>query len=140
MTLLRSHRAVLADTSALYALVDPSDQHNKLSMAQSQLLLQGRFRVVVTYATLQEAHALVLHRLKPRVALRWLREVRQGSDFLGVPAADYQAALHLAERYNDQNITLHDLILSVVAKKLGVPIWTFDSDFDVLGAPVWRPS
>ncbi len=140
MTRLRSHRAVLADTSTLYALVDPSDQHHKVSLAQSKLLVQGGYHVVVTYATLQEAHALVLHRLRPRVALRWLREIRQGTDLLGVPAADYKAALHLAERYNDQNITLHDLTLSVVSKKLSVPIWTFDADFDILGAHVWRPS
>ena len=63
MTLAHFRHAVLADTSALYALVDPRDQNNATAQAQSQRLVQEKRRVLVTYATLQEAHALVLHRL-----------------------------------------------------------------------------
>lgn len=139
MTRRLAGRAVLADTSVLYALVDPSDQNNGRAQRESQRLTQERLQVIVAYATLQEAHALVLHRLKPRVALRWLREVRYGTNLLGVTDSDYQSALDLAERYTDQTLTLHDLTLSVVSKKLDVPIWTFDADFDILGAQVWRP-
>lgn len=81
----------------------------------------------MAYATLQEAHALVLHRLRPPAALRWPQEVRRGTDLLSVPATDYDAAIKLAEHYRDQTITLHDLTLCVKCKNLGVPVWTFDA-------------
>ena len=133
-------RAVLADTSVLYALVDPRDQNSARARRDVQQLSGERYRVLVAYATLQEAHALVLHRLRPAAALRWLREVQRGTDLLNVPATDYAAAIKLTERYGDQTITLHDLTLNVVSKTLGVPVWTFDADFDVMGAAVWRGS
>lgn len=132
--------AVLVDTSVLYALVDPSDQNHRAARAQHERLKAEALRTLVTYPTLQEAHVLVLHRLKPHVARGWLREVTAGADLLGVPASDFQKAIALAERYHDQVLTLHDLLLSVVAQTLNLPIWTFDADFDILGAQVWRPA
>ena len=140
MTRRTGDRAVLADTGVLYALVDPKDQNTERAQLESRLLMQARYRVIVSYPTLQEAHALVLHRLKPRVALRWLHEVRFGTDLLSIIDNDFQTAMELAERYSDQTLTLHDLVLSVVSKKLSIPIWTFDADFDILGAQVWRAS
>lgn len=133
-------KAVLADTGVLYALVDSKDQHNERAQLESRLLVQAHRRVIVTYPTLQEAYTLVLHRLKPHVAVRWLREVRSGTDLLSVPGGDFQTAMALTERYRDQTLTLHDLVLSVVSNNLNLPIWTFDADFDILGAQVWRDS
>lgn len=138
MTRRITRRAVLADASVLYALVDPSDQNNQLAQSESRLLMRESYRVMVAYPTLLEAYALILHRLKTRVALRWLTEVRTGTDLLSVLDSDYQDAMQLAKRYDDQIITLHDLTLSVLSNKLSLPIWTFDADFDILGATVWR--
>ena len=140
MTLAHFRNAVLADTSALYALVDPRDQNNVTAQVQSQRLVQEKRRVLVTYTTLQEAHALVLHRLDLRTAQRWLAEVTQGTTLLSVPAEDFQAALEQVYEYSDQATTLHDFVLSVVSKKLGVSVWTFDEHFDILRADVWRPT
>jgi predicted nucleic acid-binding protein len=33
---------------------------------------------------------------------------------------------------------LFDALLATLSDRLGLAVWTFDSDFDVLGANVWR--
>lgn len=130
--------AVLADTSVLYALIDPRDQNHALAQTQSKTLTKQGRHVLVTYATLQEAHALVLYRLGYATSRRWLQALREGATFLSVPAEDYQAAITLTANYQAQTISLHDFVLHVISKKLAVPIWTFDRDFDILEANVWR--
>ncbi len=132
--------AVLADTSVLYALVDQRDQNHSIAQFQSDALIQAHRQVLVAYATLQEAHTLVLHRLGKSVGTRWLTDVTTSSNLIHVAVEDYQQALAIVTTYSDQTITLHDFVLSVMSKKLVVPIWTFDTDFDILQANVWRPS
>lgn len=131
-------RAVLADTGVLYALVDSRDQNHAPAQAQSNILNEQGRQVLVTYATLQEAHALVLYRLGYATSRRWLQALRENATLLSVPAEDYQAAITFTANYQAQTISLHDFVLHVISQKLTVPIWTFDRDFDILRANVWR--
>jgi len=39
---------------------------------------------------------------------------------------------------DDLLITLFDGVVASVSQRLGVPVWTYDADFDVMRVPVWR--
>ena len=53
-------------------------------------------------------------------------------------AEDYRAAAAQVSTYRDQSITLFDATLAVLAKRLSLPVSTYDHHFDVMGAAVWR--
>lgn len=38
----------------------------------------------------------------------------------------------------DQTISFFDALLAEMASVLELPVWTYDSDFDVMGVAVWR--
>ena len=102
-----------------------------------QRVEQG-WQVFIAHPTLLEAHALVLHKLGTRVAQKWLKEVRLAAGFINVTAEDYEDAAELVGMYEDQTLPLFDAVLAVLSERLGLPIWTYDRDFDILHAAVWR--
>ena len=53
-------------------------------------------------------------------------------------ADDYLAAAALLSRYPDQRITLADAVVATLSRRLGLPVWTYDHHFDVMGSSVWR--
>ena len=130
-------QALLVDTGVSYALVDPSDQYFERARQETQRVEQG-WQVFIAHPTFLEAHALVLHKLGTRVAQKWLKEVKLAAGFINVTAEDYEEAVELIEMYEDQTITLFDAVLAVLSKRLSLPIWTYDRNFDILHAAVWR--
>ncbi len=131
-------RVVLADTGPLYALVDADDQYHVRAQREAAHLEGAGYRVAVSYPTLTESYTLVLHRLGTRAALRWLDEVSAGADLFNALPRDYDEVIARAQRFDDQILTLTDLILGVLSERLNAPVWTFDADFDVMGVSVWR--
>ncbi len=98
-----------------------------------------RYTLVVTYSVLLEIHTLILRRERPSFAAEYVDALMAGSMMVNPGAEDYRAAHALVKRYADQTISLVDATLAVLSTKLGVPVWTFDADFDILGTQVWRP-
>ncbi len=129
-------RVVLADTGPLYALVDVDDQYHARARREAARLEGAGYHVAVAYPTLTESYTLVLHRLGTRTALRWLAEVSAGVDLFNALPQDYDEAIARAQRFDDQVLTLTDLILGVLSERLSAPVWTFDADFDVMGISV----
>ena len=133
-------RIVLADSGPLYALVDRDDQHHRRSQAElEQLGARGR-AVGLAVPILMESYSLVLHRLGPAVAHRWLSEIEVGTGRIHPVAADVTAACERLSLYPDQDITLFDAVLGELADRLDAPVWTFDHHFDVMAVEVWRSS
>ncbi len=95
---------------------------------------------MVAYPTLLELHRLIMRRAYPVFAVAYLDALLKSCVSVNPSAADYRGGLALAERFRNQKITLHDLMLGALSKTLGVPVRTFDADFDVMGAAVWRGS
>jgi predicted nucleic acid-binding protein len=131
-------RVVLADTGPLYGAVDPDDQYHE--RAQEELTRLGRERraIVIAYPTLLESYTLVLYRLGKPMASTWLTETMEGASFVNPTAEDYREATAKVLTLSDQNISLFDATVAVLALRLGLQVWTYDHHFDVMRVPVWR--
>lgn len=130
---------VLADTGPLYAAVDPADSlHERALKEQERLEVEG-LRAVVSYATLQETHGLVLRKLGLAQARTLLQDLVRTTFFLTPTEEDHRRAIRRVLRYPDQDISLADAINAEISDRIEAPVWTYDHHFDVMGAHVWRP-
>jgi predicted nucleic acid-binding protein len=130
--------AVLADTGPLYALADPSDQYQDRAGAELRAMEERSVRVAVSYATLCEAHTLILRRLGGAYARQWLTELLDGAVLLNPEPADYAFAAAQLARFPDHPITLVDAVTAALSRRLEIPVWTFDRHFAAMRARVWR--
>ncbi|HEY7032004.1 MAG TPA: PIN domain-containing protein [Thermomicrobiales bacterium] len=131
-------RAVVADTGPLYAAVDPDDLCHRRSRADLARLAGEEYGVVVVGSTLLECYTLIVQRLGPTVANRWLGEIEAGATVVQPTLDDLTAAATLARRSRDPLLTMFDAVLAVVGRRLDLPVWTFDHRFAALHAPIWR--
>jgi predicted nucleic acid-binding protein len=130
-------RVVLADTGLLYAALDPGDQYHRRAQEELELLTHQRREVVIVYPILFESYSLVLYRLGKQTASSWLNETMHGASFVNPTAEDYRAAADILQAFADQRITLFDATIAVLARRLGLHVWTYDHHFDVMRVPVW---
>jgi predicted nucleic acid-binding protein len=131
-------QAVIADTGPLYAAVDPDDQYHRRAQRELKRLVRDRQELVIAYPTLLESYTLLLYRLGREVAKAWLDEVLAGAAFVNPTPEDYRDAATKVRAFTDQEITLFDAAIAVLASRLGLTIWTYDHHFDVMRAAVWR--
>lgn len=131
-------RAVLADAGPLYASLDPDDQHHGRATIESERLSVDGYTVIVAYPTLFETYTLVSRRLGLRVAQNFASELRERAALVAPTADDYASACILPRRFEDQALSLFDTLVAVLSARLGITVWTYDRDFDVIGADVWR--
>jgi predicted nucleic acid-binding protein len=131
-------RAILADTGPLYAAVDPDDQYRELAQSQLQALADEGVSVVLAYPTLLEAYTLILYRLGYRSAFGWLEDVRAGTALVNPTPQDYRNATVLVSRFPGRSISLFDATMATLASRLGLPVWTYDHQFDAMKTAVWR--
>jgi predicted nucleic acid-binding protein len=130
--------AVLADTGPLYALADPSDQYQARAGAELKAIEESGLRVAVSYATLGEAHTLILRRLGGAYARQWLTEMLDGAVLLNPEPADYSFAAGQLARFPDHPITLVDAVTAALSRRLEIPVWTFDRHFATMRAGIWK--
>ena len=131
------NRVVLVDTGPLYALAVPSDQYHKRARREADLLAEEA-KLALSYSTLLETQTLLLRKVSAPFARRFLDSVMQMSYLLNPSDQDYSAAHALLASYADQQITWADATLAVMSQHLGLAVWTYDHDFDILGVQVWR--
>ena len=129
--------AVLADTGPLYALADPSDQYHARARRDLAAITVHRYRVLIGYPVLCEAHTLVLRRLGHRYSRQWLAETLAGTHLVNPDPGDYLGAVSRLERLREQPITLVDAVTAVLADRLEVPVWSFDRHFSTMGSARW---
>ena len=130
-------RGVLADAGPLYAVADAGDAHHQRARKELHRLQVERWHVSVAYPTLLETHALVLARMGADAALRWLTYILDAAVVNPTPE-DYRQAFAKVRALPDQNITLFDATVAMLATRLGLQVWTYDHHFDVMRVPVWR--
>ena len=129
---------ILADVGPLYALAMKRDAlharaHKELTLLKSQGLV-----FAVSTGILLETHKLILRRERPAFAASYAGSLLTGSALINLTGDDCAEAQRLLERYPDQKISLFDAGLYILSQRLNLPIWTFDVDFDILQADVWR--
>jgi len=94
--------------------------------------------LVIAYPTLLESYTLLLYRLGRPTAQKWLNEVLMGAAFVNPTPEDYRDAAKKVLAFTDQEITLFDATVAVLADRLAFRVWTYDHHFDVMCAAVWR--
>lgn len=130
-------RAVLADAGPLYAAADEGDEFHAQAMEQLGRLVHDRQEIVVSYPTLLETYSLVFFRMGTNAASKWLTQIAETSLVSPTPE-DYRQAFATVRRLADQRITLFDATVAALATRMGIDVWTYDHDFDVMRVPVWR--
>jgi predicted nucleic acid-binding protein len=131
-------QAVIVDTGPLYAAVDPDDQYHRRAQRELKRLIRDQLDLVIAYPTLLESYTLLLYRLGRKVAEAWLDEVLTGAAFVNPTPEDYRDAARKVRAFTDQEITLFDAAVAVLASRLGLKVWTYDHHFDVMRTAVWR--
>jgi predicted nucleic acid-binding protein len=131
-------RAIIADTGPLYAKVDQSDQYYARACSEVARINQEKLAVIVPYPILLEAHRLVLYSGGHQAAIAFAERLLAEANLINPTPADYQTAVQLIARFSDQQITLFDAVTAVLATTTGLPVWTYDYHFDVMGTQVWR--
>ena len=132
-------RHVLADTGPLYAYALTRDElHQRAETELSQLHASG-YTLLIPQPVLLETHKLLLRRTHADFATRFIGSLVHGTDRINPRSVHYDAAITLAGRYPDQDLSLYDTLLTVLSAEFEVAIWTFDHHFEILNANVWRP-
>ena len=129
---------VLADTRPLYAATDPTDSRHESSLREQSRLEAQSLKAVVSYATLQEAHGLVLRKLGHSQAGTFLQDLLRTTVFVVPIEEDHKKAIRRVLQYPYQDISMADAVNVEIADRLQVPMWTCDHHFDVMGSHVWR--
>ena len=124
-------RAVLIDTSALYALADEKDDRHDQSTQCLRLIAQFHLPVWVTNFIIAETHRLILHNLGITMGLSFLENIYDGS--ITVERAfeiDEQQATNYLRRFADQSISYTDATSYAIMKRLGIgKAFSFDWHF-----------
>ena len=130
--------ALLVDTGPLYALATPSDQYHTRAYRELAAIQDARLALATCYPALFETFSLLQRRVSPKRTHLWLNKTVNEVDLLTPSESDYRQAAAKVQSYPDQQLSLFDALLAVLSEQLSFAIWTFDSDFDVMGANVWR--
>jgi predicted nucleic acid-binding protein len=134
--------SVLIDSSAFYALADPTDANNAAAKAIATRLHTQRWRLFTTNFVRAEAHALLLNRLSHWAADQFLQQLRESpsATIIRITRADELAAQELVATYHDKDFSLTDATSFVVMERLGIrAAFTFDRNFSQYGLTLLTP-
>ena len=125
-------RTVIADTSAIYALVDADDAHHAEAVAF--IKQEGKqLTLVVADTTLLEAITLIKSRLGQAVATRALKAIRTSSRYrlISLTEQDRAEAWRIFAQYADKDWSPFDCACLAVARtrKIG-EAFAFDEHFN----------
>ena len=128
---------IVADTGAVYALVDRSDRHHP---TLRRLFETDPDDWILPWAILPEVDYLVGKRLGKRVADEFLEDVAEGRFALAWgDEGDLAAAHRICRRYSSLNLGLVDAVVMAVAERLkATAIATLDiRDFGAVALKGW---
>ena len=127
----------LVDTSALYALADRSDRHHAAAVVVARRLTADGVRPFTTNYLVAEGHVLLLSRIHPEAARRWLRQLSLPVE--QVTEADQLDARAIILGHADKDYSLTDATSFAVMRRLGIGrAFAFDDHFRQFGFAVER--
>jgi len=132
-------KAVLLDTSALYALADKRDQYHQSAKDLFKQIQNDKLSIFTTNAVIIEAYRLVLHKLGKNNAHKFLEtvlsDVSKGIIKLErMSVEDETGGQKIIFNNKGYKLTLTDTINFSVMLRMGIYImFGFDSDCSVVG-------
>ena len=123
---------VLVDTSAIYALIDADDSSHRAARAGLDRIRKRRDEPFITNFILAECHALLLARLGPEMARRWLSTsvwtIERST------AEDEDNAQDIIVTHTDKSYSFTDAVSFAVIKRLRIrAALAFDRHFAQFG-------
>jgi predicted nucleic acid-binding protein len=123
---------VFVDTSAIYALLDRNDARHRAARAALKRLQKARAEPVLTNFVVAECHALLLVRLGPDVARRWL--FGNVWPIERVTVEDEESAREIVRKYADKAFSYTDATSFAVMERLKMRrALAFDRHFEQYG-------
>lgn len=123
---------VFIDTSAIYALIDRTDGNHGKARAAFERLRKHRADPVMTNFVLAETHALLLSRLGPELARRWVTGVVWHVERATIE--DEASALEIVRVHTDKTYSYVDAVSFAVMERLRIPkAASFDRHFTQYG-------
>ncbi len=124
---------ILLDTSAIYALADPTDLNHDRALDLFGRALQGGETFLVHSYVLVEAAALLQRRLGLASAFRFLDQAND-MEIRWIAGEDHLRAVELLRERGRRGLSLVDCTSFVVMRRYGVvSALAFDSDFEAEG-------
>ena len=125
----------MIDTSAVYALLDRSDNNHDQAKAILKQLQVEKFIPLLTNYIEAECHALITTKLGAELGRKWLRENSWPVE--RAEAEDEIAAKELIYQYTDKDFTLVDAITFIIMQRLNIQkAFAFDRHFVQMGYQV----
>ena len=128
---------VLADTSAVYALLDRGDGNHAAATKLLRVLRRRKHRPLLTNFLVAEIYGLANSRLGRPVAFRWLDTNRWPVE--RVREEDESRAREILREYDDKDFSYVDATSFAVMERLGLrTALAFDDHFTQFGFEVVR--
>lgn len=127
---------IFVDTSAWYALTDPSErEHHQRARATMQRLVDEGAELYTTNYVVAETHALVLNRMNRDIAEQVLNRLYASAiRIVRATEGDETRARDLIHHHRDKPYTLADAVSFAVMQRLHLKTsWTLDSHFAEMG-------
>ncbi len=125
-------RAVLVDTSAFYAILDPHDQWHTHAQRGIQGLARERRPLVTSNLVVAETYRLTMHRLGKPLADEWLRALTHVT-LVFQTEEDHVDTMALLTSARDV-LTYTDAAALVAMERLGIhTAFSFDHHFEYRG-------
>jgi uncharacterized protein len=126
--------AVLVDTSAVLALLVPTDVHHKRAERAFTQLAADEARLITTSYTLVECYALIGRRLGLDALARFREEFAPLLEVVWVGSDEHERGLDLLEQSRSGKLSLVDTVSFVVARDHDVErVFAFDPHFTKAG-------
>ena len=120
------------DTSAIYALLDRSDNFHQQAVAILKDLSAKQKMIVITNFIVAESHALLANRLGPELARTWLKGLCWPVE--RITEEDENKAREIIFTYLDKSFSYTDATTFAVMERLGITIvLAFDQHFAQYG-------
>jgi predicted nucleic acid-binding protein len=125
-------KRLLMDTNALYALVSARDSNHNQAGRFFTRWVNDNGRAIILDTVFGETMTLIKTRLGAPMAVEVGRKLRQPAlyEWLALSSEDETNTWETFQRYADKEWSYVDCGLFVTARRLGLPIFSFDHHFD----------
>lgn len=132
---------VLLDTSGLFALLNPDDDHHKKSLEINNSLITRQVTLIFPNFLLAESHAIINKRLGPRPAREFLNAALRDFQIERITVEDEWAAHAMLQTTSRRrNLSYFDAVAIALAERLGIEeVFSFDSHFRLMGLKLVTP-